>query len=543
MKQYEEINFATNTLSDLKDLKEIVAALDYKKGKERNLLVQKAAHTTIHLITNDPNNPEIYFYAGEICLKQKNNQKAIEHFKKAIEIDSSYQMAWVHLGKTFLVMENYPEALKYLEKAHSLDPTNIICRLYLSDSYFGNNQEDKAKEILDEIIIDFPDYADAYYLQGIFDQSLGRFEKAREKFKKVLKLQPERLEAYYQLTQMNAFNGQEKNVEQIIRRKMESNKYTDNLKILGKFAIARLCEQQNKYDEAYNAYYKANELIKKTQNYKLTYFEQLAENSFKTFTKEITGRPNRYGSLSERKIFIVGVMRSGTTLLEQMLGRHPDICPAGELTKIPEIVRQLTSRDVNIGTYPQLVNGLSTQDLMWASDTYLEFTDNITNTKEGFTTDKLPLNIFHIGLILTIFPNSKIIHCVRNPIDTCLSCYFQNFTNHTNAMISCDLKRLAAFYKLNMRLSDHWNSVFSKNIIDVQYENVVQDPEKELRKIIKHVGLDWDGDCLTHIENNNVVKTASQWQVRQPINRHSVKKWKNYEPYISELIEEFKDYI
>lgn len=225
-------------------------------------------------------------------------------------------------------------------------------------------------------------------------------------------------------------------------------------------------------------------------------------------------------------LFIVGMPRSGTTLVEQILSSHPEIAAGDELAFWGD--RAHTYRMSAAGQIDPAWVGTAARD-------YQALLRGISSTARRVT-DKRPQNLNVLALIHTVFPHARIIHCQRHPVDTCLSIYFQNFTRKMD--FAFDLNDHAAYYRQYLRLMAHWRTVIpADRFLEVQYEDLVSDPEPISRKMIEFCGLDWDDVCLHPERNRRTVRTASVWQARQPVYRASVARWRNYEPWLGPLRE------
>ena len=257
------------------------------------------------------------------------------------------------------------------------------------------------------------------------------------------------------------------------------------------------------------------------------------------YTPELFQRHRDHGSNSELPIFIVGTPRSGTTLIEQVLAAHPRVHGAGELKFIGERVQSLPQRMGRSIAYPQCVKSLTPELISEFAKAYLEHLRGHSAAANVLrVTDKMPINFYHIGLIAVLFPRARIIHCRRDPLDACLSMYFQSFTEGYH--YSYDFADLGVFYRQYRRLMDHWRRVLFGRLIEIDYEDIVNHQEASSRQLVDACGLDWDDACLRFYEHNRPVRTGSGWQVRQPIYKTSVKRWKNYEQHLGELVDALK---
>lgn len=246
------------------------------------------------------------------------------------------------------------------------------------------------------------------------------------------------------------------------------------------------------------------------------------------FTPEVFKQHSCRASPSSVPVFIVGMPRSGTTLTEQIIASHPDAAGAGELKAFADLLNLHATIDADMGrvTLPsdagagRIVEG------------YLAA---LTEEREDAlrVTDKMPFNFLNLGMIQLLFPNATIIHCRRDPMDICLSCFCQNFTD--GMAFSLRLETLGFYYRLYDDLMRHWRAVLPNPILEVDYERVTGQPEEVIRQIIDFCGLPWDDSCLAPHETRRQVNTASIWQVRQPIYRSSVAKWKKYERHLGPL--------
>ena len=225
--------------------------------------------------------------------------------------------------------------------------------------------------------------------------------------------------------------------------------------------------------------------------------------------------------------------RSGTSLVEQIISSHPQVFGAGELQGINDIVSNMQSIIGSEKNYPECVTQAEQKDLTKFAKFYADQLNNLDPDALRIT-DKLPTNFFHIGLIQMLFPNARIIHCMRNPLDTCLSCYFQDFGGDYPWIY--DLDNLALVYNEYIRIMHYWQHKLGVPIFNVRYEELVENQEMISKELINHIGLEWDDRCLKFHENRRFIWTASYNQVRQPMYKKSVSRWKNYEQKLSQVI-------
>ena len=304
------------------------------------------------------------------------------------------------------------------------------------------------------------------------------------------------------------------------------------------FTLAGVFDRLGCIDEAFAHYREGN-------NERLRHFQQagtpfdpqrhwkLIDDLIATFDPDFFARFRPFGLDTELPVFILGMPRSGTTLVEQILCSHPKVFGAGELRDIPELVALLPDRLYTPEKYPACLSRLDGPALRTQAIGQLQRLVQRGGTAFRVT-DKQPRNRLHVGMIRTLFPQARIIHCVRDPLDTCLSCYQQHFDalNFTST-----LEDLGFYYRQYQRLMAHWRKVLPSPMFEVRYEDLVADLEGVSRQLVAFCGLEWDEHCLAFHENRRAVQTASALQVRRPIYRTSVGRWKRYEAHLQPLIE------
>ena len=299
-------------------------------------------------------------------------------------------------------------------------------------------------------------------------------------------------------------------------------------------AASRIFERKKRYDEAFEHYRSYNELrdaaIEDTEQKELQRFDSIKS----ILTREFIEEQMTYGNRTDQPIFIVGMPRSGTTLTEQILASHPKVFGAGELFNMEEATRDNARRSGGTTHYPDLVSQLTERQIAYIAEQYLERYPDAAKDYARVT-DKLPHNFTMLGLIAIALPNAKIIYCRRNAVDNCLSCYLQNFAG--DIWYSFNLEKLARAYRMHLDLMDHWREVLPGRILEVRYEELIADTEPIVRGMLDFCNLEWDDTWRNFHETERAVQTASLWQVRQPMYKTSVEKWKLYEKHLAPLIE------
>ncbi|MBL8763432.1 MAG: sulfotransferase [Phycisphaerae bacterium] len=298
------------------------------------------------------------------------------------------------------------------------------------------------------------------------------------------------------------------------------------------FSLGALLEEDGNHDEAFAAYSAANDLYPKTFDARA--HVRLADDLIGTFTPARVASLSNAGSPSDRPVFILGMMRSGTSLVEQMLAAHPRVTALGELDDINTLAHALPQRLRTPARYPSAAAGL-TPDLVGvlAAEHLRALESRADPARADRITDKMPANYLHVGLIACLFPRATIIHCTRDPMDTCFSCYATQFSAahpYTNS-----LALMAIAYRQYVRLMEHWRTILGVRMLDVSYEKLVADPEAGARAVVEFCGLPWDPVCLRFHESRRVVTTASIDQVRRPVYDSSIGRAARFERHLGAL--------
>jgi hypothetical protein len=293
-----------------------------------------------------------------------------------------------------------------------------------------------------------------------------------------------------------------------------------------RYALGKYFDDVKQYDQAFSSYRQANELTKRYgSRYDRSGLTERVDRTIKSFDAEQIRRYQSRGNASDRPVFIVGMPRSGTTLTEQILASHPSVFGAGELTFWQTAATAYEAAELKGGEGSTLIPGM-------ASD----FLDRLTGLSGDAqrVVDKMPLNFMSVGLISAAFPQARIIHLKRHPIDTCLSIYFQ-FFSHLHAYAN-DFDNLTHYYRQYLRITDHWRAVLpATTLLEIPYEALIEDQEGWTRRMLDFIGLPWDAKCLDFHQTDRVVITLSRWQVRQKIHAASAGRWRNYEKFLGPL--------
>lgn len=518
----------------------------------------KAIASLQEAVRINPKNPHAGFNLAVCYLKQGNVEQARAWCERVLEIDRSFVYAYNQLADLEKQRGDYDKAIAYLESSIKHNPQLPESLLGLADLWIKKRDLSKAMGYCERVLQLTPDSAEANWFYGEIYNLQGNASKAIQAFEKAISFQPGMLEAHNSLglvfSQTGEFDKALAYFDAALRIAPNSIEIrynhsliqdagyaafaVDEIESLLKqsdgspaqqiplyFSLGGLYEKQGEYNKAFDSYAKGNRL--KRTDFQRAKFDRLVDDQIRYFTREYFQGTRHSDVDSEQPLFIVGMPRSGTTLVEQILSSHPRVHGAGERLTIPSFIDELSRQ----GTVP-FTQGLENTDFAALAQTYLDEV-RIPDGNIIRTTDKLPANFLYLGFIALLFPRARVIHCQRHPLDTCLSCYFQNF--EPLQPYADDLESLGYYYLTYRRIMDHWHRVLPLRMLTLRYEDLVGQQEYWTRELVTFSGLEWHDSCLRYRENRRMVKTASSWQVRQPIYQSSIGRWKNYQSQLAQL--------
>jgi tetratricopeptide (TPR) repeat protein len=427
------------------------------------------------------------------------------------------------------------EAAKSFAASIRIRPHYVEALQNLSDALRELTRHAEAISALRLAIELSPGNAQLHYNLGVLLRDMGDLEEARRTFDRAIALDAGFVGAYYHRVRSGKVDSDSDIVNALEGLAARAGTFPANDRAMLHFALGKVHEDGGRYDEAFAHLLEANRWARSLVDYDEDATRRMVDRLINTFDAPLVAAKAGGGSESNLPIFIVGFPRSGTTLAEQILASHPEVHGGGELGFLGELASRALANDGAEIPYPESLRDLSAESLRQLGNRYVERLVRLDPTAAHIT-DKNPGNIMHLGLIRLILPKAKIIHMQRDPVDTCLSCFSLRFAGNASSFVY-DLGELGRYYRIYQRLMDHWRRVLPPGtVLEVQYENVVENLEAEARRIIDYCGLDWDERCLAFHESNRAVRTASVAQVRQPIYRSSMQRWRRYERHLGVLL-------
>jgi tetratricopeptide (TPR) repeat protein len=530
---------------------------------------QKAIDQFARVLTINPDDAEAHNELGNLMCASRQQQNAIKHYMHALSLQPEFIDCRINLADTLLEMDDFEPAIVQYQRVLEVQPHNATVHNRLGQAYEHQGDPDQAmacfevaleqnplllearlnmgkitletdprqsenwfKSILD---ID-PENVEGYYWLGVLFQTMGSFVRATNYLQQASRLDSEFAFTWYRLSLDRNFqpaDAQLEMLEQLCARWINSDKNDDQLIALA-FSLARFQEQRGNRAQAFRHFQQGNNLKARKNHFDKTLHESQVDRVIAIFNAEFFRQRHDWGNHSTLPIFVIGMPRSGTTLVEQILSAHPQVHGAGELRLMLELASSLKQDSTTTETksHAQRVSSLNQQQVYALAEQQLEQMHKL-QPQARHVVDKLPGNYFRLGLIRLLFPRAIIIHCHRDPMDTCWSCYQQNFEEGLH--FTNDLENMGHAYRGYQRLMTHWHRVLPDQIFDIGYEDLVQNPEITSRKLLQHCGLEWHPEVLDYQQQQRPVTTASMWQVRQPMYQTSIGRWKAYRQFLRPL--------
>ncbi len=476
------------------------------------------------LIKKFPDYLAMYNLLGLCLQSQKKFPEAIKYYTSAIKMNPNFFVAINNLGNTYHAMGDLKNAQSYFERALRINPkfTHAICNLgnikkELNDFDEAIKHYKLALSIDDQLAV-------VHNNLGMAFQSIGKFEESKKHFESVLKINHKFTRADRGISMSLKYNINDPHLKKM-ENKLKDQSLNNFQKIELYFALGKAYEDIKDYERSFKNYKLGNKTKRETIKYQINDDITLFENIKKSFSNIDFENLKNIGNDSNKIFFILGMPRSGTTLVEQIIASHKNVYGAGELKDLTEIVKE----NFLVKDKIKFPKNIDIEDQTFFNTMGTKYLENLSrfNINKYFITDKAPLNFRWIGLIKLILPKSKIIHCTRDSKDNCLSLFKNIFEGQLN--FSYDLEETGKYHKLYQNLMKFWKRQLPGFIYDISYEKLVNNLELETKKLLNYCNLDWDENCLSFYKNNRGIITASFAQARKPIYKNSIKSWQKYE--------------
>lgn len=510
-------------------------------------LFEEAEKYLRHVVFHAPSHFQAHCNLGAALREQKKPEEALKHFERALQLNPGYAKAYFNRGCAQQDMGRYEKAIADFKIALQLVPDDAHAHYNLAESYRVSDNLDLALKHYTQAIQLNQDFDDAICGQATALKQLKYYQEAFDLYEDYFckKHNTPSIKIVLSFADLCRHAGRPDKAIQMLERTLSADRgfLSADDRVGTYFALGHLYDTNCDYRLAFENFKKGNQL--KTEIADFHGNEELTNTFVETTTSVLTDvffrQVPRSSNTVDTPIFIVGMPRSGTSLVEQILCSHPKVFGGGELVFIHDIADGMQELIGSSSIFPYCLADLEQLHCDKASQVYLDKLAEIADSQADRVTDKMPWNFVHLGLLELLFPGARVIHCKRHSIDNCLSIYFQNFSS--GHKFSFDLAETGKIYNLYLQLMAHWQSILKIPILEVKYEELVNNQEDVSRRMVEFCGLPWDKQCLEFQNNKRLVMTASTDQVTKPMYKSSIQRWKYYQPFISPLTEELNSQV
>lgn len=482
---------------------------------------QEAMRLLQQSIAIEPDDPRAHNHLGQVWIALKEREAALLCFEQAVQLDPRHADSLINLANAIHVRD--PErAIELYRRALDLAPNSADAAYNLANVLNKERDADAALALYERALEIDPRHVPAHRNLGLLLEQRGRFEEAIGHYHHVLAVRPRHASALANLIGIRSYEPSAqlvRDAESLLTAAGAGTGEDERIKLHS--GLGKHYDRKQLYPRAFEHFQSAKRLVRRRGvGFDVQRIAEQFDRTIAMFSGEWFERARPRGSESQQPIFIIGMPRSGTTLTEQILASHPGVFGAGELQDLPRILKGLRPG------YPANVASLNSDRLAALANEYLNELQARAPADARRVTDKLPHNFIHLGMIATLFPGAHVVHCRRDPMDVGLSCLIERFDMDSD--YTTRLEDFGEYFLQYERLMAHWRRVLPITMHEQRYEDLVAEPEVSMRALIGSCGLEWDPICLNFQQIERTVRTPSRWQVRQPMYRRSVGRWRNY---------------
>ncbi|MBT4853832.1 MAG: tetratricopeptide repeat protein [Halieaceae bacterium] len=450
--------------------------------------------------------------------------------RRATQLAPGFAGAWMTLASVLLEKSNTIEAIKAYKEVTRLEPNNSESWAGLANALAVAMYPEESTEAFKHSLALNPNVPGVQMGYGHVLKTIGKQDEALKAYRAAIAGRADFGEVYWSMANLKIFNFEEEEVKEMLTQ-VERDDISESATVHFHFSLGKAYEDKKDFDKAWHHYQTGNQLKRESVEHEPLEMQSRFDAIKETFTADFLRERAGQGCDAQDPIFIVGLPRSGSTLVEQIIASHSQVEGTSELPIISSISASIGRYRTDGRFFPEAVQDLRAKDLRAYGQQYLEEAERHRVLKRPLFTDKLPNNYPFVGLIHLILPNAKIINARRHPFDSCLGGYKQLFAQGQN--FTYDMLDLAHYYQQYHEMMNHWHEVLPGKVLDVHYEETVSDLEGQVRRILDHCGLPFEESCLRFFENDRAVKTASSEQVRQPIYKGALGTWRRYETHLA----------
>ncbi len=483
------------------------------------------------ILAKDPDHVEAARLLAGVAVENKRYRDAEIFLRKALSTAPDYARAWVDLADVQRQRNHYDDAVESARQVVRLSPKKAESHILFASAIGSIGEHEEAIAAYERALAISPDKAGAMCGKAHQQKTVGRQEEAIASYRKAITIRPDYAEAYWSLANLKTFRFEDSEISAmeslVASENLPDESYSQIHNALG-FAY----EACRNFDKAFENFQKCNRIRRKSERYDPVDTESANQRISGMFTKDYLVEKASRQETDATPIFIVGLPRSGSTLIEQILATHSQVDGTHELVEMPKVVQE-TRREGRKQRFPDALYELTPDGWRAMGRKYIERT-KLYRGDAPFFVDKNPNNFLFIGVLALAIPNARVINAMRHPMDSCFGSFKQLFAS--GQPFTYDLTEIGEYYLQYRKLMDHWREVLPGFVLDVEYEQVVADLETNVRSILDFCGLPFEDACLRFHETERAVKTASSEQVRRPIYSSSVNLWRNYETHLETLI-------
>jgi len=485
------------------------------------------------ILKRDPNHVEAARLLAGMAVEKKFYKDAEVYLRHATSLAPDYGRLWIDLTNVFREQEKLDEALESAKKILALAPDKAESHMLIGSVFGAMGQHEEAIVRYQKALDISPDKAGAMSTMAHHLKTVGRQDDAVAMYRRAIAAKPDHAEAYWSLANLKTFQFEEYEIQAMLAL-LEDKDLVDESRVQIHNALGLQNEAQKNFDQAFSHYQQCNFLRRQSEVYDPLETERGIDRIIEIIDTAFITERDASGCDDDSPILIVGLPRSGSTLIEQVLASHSMVDGTFELGDLPRVAKRIRRFSQKRASFPDNLLELSTGHWQKIGADYIDSTRKFRAGAPYFV-DKNPNNFIFIGLLKIALPGTKIINAMRHPLDSCFGSYKQLFAS--GQPFTYDLTELGEYYLQYQRLMDHWRQVAPGFLLDVHYEEVVDDLEGQVRRILEFCQLPFEENCLRFHETERAVKTASSEQVRQPIYSSSVNLWRNFANHLDELIE------
>ena len=508
---------------------EAAAAIEEERLDEAEQLLRQ--HLADH-----PEDPVALRLLAQVATNMDRRLPAIRLLTRAVEAAPDFMPAWQDLASAYMKEDNFELALTAVDEAIRHAPRLVTSLVIKGGILTKAHRYEEALAVYEEALALQPGHGGALSGKGHALKTIGRTDEAIAALKECVRAHPSFGEPWWALANLKTYSFDEEELA-LLEQLVDNDVLPDETRVNMNYALGKHRENQASYGPALAAYQAGAGLRRAQESYDPVMNQMVTDRTIEVFDAEFFAARQGWGAPDSAPILVVGLPRSGSTLIEQILASHSAIEGTQELTDLTRRIRDVSQAQQDGREYPEAVRELSAADARMLGERYLEGTQRYRSGKPHFI-DKMPNNFAHVGFLHLLLPGARVINACRHPLDSCIGTYKQLF--YGGQSFSYDFFELGQYYMDYQRLMDHWHAVLPSKVLDVRYEDVVTDLEGQVHRMLDFLELPFEDSCLRFWETDRAINTASSEQVRQPLYTKGLDFWRHYETELDELIDQLE---